>query len=92
VFAAIESPTVPEASPLCPDVNAIQGASVVAVQWHPVNVVTSTVSPLAAELIVSRVRLNVNTHGAAAWLTARLSEPTRIDPVRATGTGLAATL
>ena len=92
VLAAMASPTVPEASPLCPDVNAIHRTLVVVVQWHPVNVVTSTVSPFAAEAIVSRVRLNVNVHGAAAWLTARLSEPTRIDPDRATGTGLAATV
>jgi hypothetical protein len=31
-------------------------------------------------------------HGAAAWLSATVCDPTTIDPDRATGTGLAATV
>jgi len=92
LLAAIVSPTVPFASPVCPDVIAIHDASVVAFQPHPVSVVTETNSVPPPEPIVSCERPSAYVHGAAAWLTDSVCDPTTIDPDRAAGLGFAATL
>jgi len=90
-FAAIDSPTVPAASPLSSLVTAIQLSPLTAVQWQPVNALTSTLNRPPAWPIESLPRLSVNTHGAAVWLTATRSEPTTMAADRAAGTGFAAT-
>jgi hypothetical protein len=60
------------AVPLCGADTAIQLDRLVADQLHPLRVVTSTASRPPAAAIPSPARLNVNSHGAAAWLTATL--------------------
>jgi hypothetical protein len=64
----------------------------VAFQPHPVSVVTETDSVPPPEPIVSCPRPSAYVHGAAAWLTDSVCDPTAIDPDRATGMGFAATL
>jgi hypothetical protein len=78
--------------PLWPADTAIQLDRLVAVQLQPLRVVTSTASRPPAAAIPSPARLKVNSHGAAAWLTATLCAPTVIAPAREDGTGLGATV
>src|SRR6516225_5822323 len=92
VFAATRSSTVPPADPFWPDAMVIQVAELVADHVQPVNVETPTDSAPPAAPIVSAGRLSVNRHGAAAWLTGMLCEPTAIAPDRVVGTGFAATV
>lgn len=91
-FAPTASPTVALPFPLWPADTAIQLARLVALQLQPVRVVTSTASRPPAAAIPSPARLNVNSHGAAAWLTATLCAPTVMAPAREDGTGLGATV
>jgi hypothetical protein len=80
------------AFPLWPADTAIQLARLVAFQVQPLRVVTSTASRPPDDAIPSPARLNVNSHGAAAWLTATLCAPTVMAPAREDGTGLGATV
>jgi hypothetical protein len=84
--------TVPSAFPDWPDLIAIHGALLVAFQVQPVNVLTVTDNPPPPGPIASRVRLRLYRHGAAAWDTSTVCEPTTMLPERAVGTGLAATV
>jgi hypothetical protein len=89
-LAPIDSPTVPAASPLWPLVTEIQPSALDAVQWQPVSVPTSRLNRPPAAAIDAPVRLSVNTHAAAAWLTDTRSDPTTIAADRDAGTGFAA--
>jgi hypothetical protein len=91
-FAATVSPTVPLASPDGPLATEIQAAVLAAVHRHPESVVTPTLNFPPLSPIVSFVRDNEKTHGAACWLTATLCAPTAIAAVRGDGTGFAATV
>jgi len=66
VLAATLNVTVPEASLFCPLATAIQLASLEALQWQPVRVVTSTDSRPPSAPIESALRLSEKVHGAAA--------------------------
>jgi len=91
-FGATASTTVVLTVPLWPADTAIQLDRLVAVQLQPLRVVTSTASRPPAAAIPSPARLNLNSQGAAAWLTATLCAPTVIAPAREDGTGLGATV
>jgi hypothetical protein len=92
ILTATTSPTAPPALPLWPDDTEIQFAELAAFQPQPFSVETFTVSRPPAAAMVSPVRLNEYTHGAAAWLTATVCEPTTMDPDRVEGTGFGATV
>jgi hypothetical protein len=83
---------VPLAAPFCPDDTVIHGAIVVALHEQPASVVTLTLRCPPAAAIESRVRLSWNWQGAPACVTATLSAPMAIDPVRADGIGFADTV
>jgi hypothetical protein len=89
---ATVSPTVPLAVPFWPDDTAIHGTVVAALHGQPAIVVTLTLRCPPAAPIESRVRLSWTWQGAAACVTATLSAPIAIDPVRAEGTGFEATV
>src|SRR6478672_5326252 len=91
-FAATVSPTVPLALPDCPLATEIHAVLVAAVHRHPESVVTPTLKFPPVSPIVSFVRDNEKTHGAACWLTATLCAPTASAAVRGAGTGFAATV
>ncbi len=91
LLAAIDSPTIPLASPDDPLEIAIQPAPLAADHRHPFSVVTPTASRPPSAPTVSPGRDNEKTHSAACWLTATLCPATTIDADRAAGAGLAAT-
>jgi hypothetical protein len=65
-LAAIDSPTVPFADPLCPETTETQPVLAVAVHAQPDSVVTSTDSLPPAASIESPSRLSAKWQGAGA--------------------------
>jgi len=92
VLDAAVNPTLPEPEPLAPLVIVTQEALLVAVQLHPVAVVTITVPlPPAAgsDWLVGEI---VIEQAGAAWVTVNVLPPTVSVPVRGVGPVFAATL
>ena len=83
---------VPLALPFCPETIEIHESRLVALHPQPLSVVTLTDKVPPEGPTVSAARPSEYVHGAAAWLTATVCEPTTIEPERAVGTGLAATV
>ena len=90
--APTASPTVPLPVPLPPAATEIHATPLDTVQAHPPDVVTATETFPPGAAIESPDRLSENRHGAPAWLSCRLCDPTLNVPDRAEGTGFAATV
>jgi hypothetical protein len=69
---------------------AIQDWEAVAVQLHPVEVVTSTVSTPPAAAIDVLLGLNATMQDRPLWLTLNVCPPMTIEPVRTVSAVLAA--
>ena len=82
-LAAMLSVTVPLPVPLLPLVMVIHGALLVAVQPQAAPVVTLTLAGPPPAGALKLVGLSVYVHGAAAWLTVKVSPAMVTVPVRA---------
>lgn len=91
-FDATASPTVPAPLPDEPEATLIHVAVLAALHGHPLITATPTERFPPAAAMLSDGRVSAKLQGAAAWLTETVDAPTRIEPERAEGTGLAATL
>jgi len=92
VFDAAVNPTLPEPEPLAPLVTVTQEALLVAVQLHPVAVVTITVPLPPAAGIDWLVGEIVIAQAGAAWVTVNVLPPMVRVPVRGVAPVFAATL
>ena len=89
-LTATTSPTVLLPLPLG-GVATIQFTGLAAFQEQPPSVATSTDRRPPADEIASPPRLSLNVHGAGAWVSPTLCEPTTMAPERVAGTGFGAT-
>jgi hypothetical protein len=90
-LAAIDNVTVPLAFPLLPVVTEIQESIAPAFHAQPLSVEIPTVDTPPAAGTLSCVRLNVNAHGAAAWVNETVVDATISEAERDAGTALADT-